>query len=119
MRSEIVQRDYADLWPKVVDARFRTPQEREAVFAMFSTYDGPEADRVRLGVLKAADCNLEKMKSLLEVARSDWRDLLCEAEYPLSSRKWGLKDKSPDRYEKLLEKEQAEYEAWLRQVLAT
>jgi hypothetical protein len=86
---------------------------------MFAAYSGPEPDRVKLGVLKVADCNLGKVRSLLALAQDDWRELLCEAEYPLSSRKWGLKDKAPEKYEALLAKEQAQYEQWLISVLAT
>ena len=119
MRSESVSRDYGNLWPRVVEARFRDAQERAAVLALFSAYSGPEPDRVKLGVLKAADCNIEKVRSLLALAEGDWRELLCEAEYPLSSRKWGLKDKAPEKYEALLAKEQDKYEQWLKSVLAT
>ena len=53
--------------------------------ALLAAYSGPEPDRVTLGVLKAADCNIEKMRWLLALAEDDWRELLCEAEYPLSS----------------------------------
>ena len=119
MKSELVSRDYGALWPRVVEARFRNAQEREAVLAMFAAYSGPEPDRVKLGVLKAADCKIEKVQALLALAESDWRELLCEAEYPLSSRKWGLKDKAPEKYEALLVKEQDQYEQWLQSALAT
>jgi hypothetical protein len=119
MRSEFVSRDYGGLWPRVVEARFRNAQERETVLAMLASYSGPEPDRIKLGVLKAADCNIEKIRSLLALAEADWRDLLCEAEYPLSSRKWGLKDKAPEKYDALLAKEQDQYEQWLKSALAT
>jgi hypothetical protein len=119
MRSEYVPRDYANLWPRVVTTRFSEPEQHEAVMAILASYEGPEPDRVRLGILKAADCQLERIQYFCGVANDDWRELLCEAEYPLSSRRWGLKDKSPEKYEKLLVKEQAEYESWLQRVLTT
>ena len=119
MRSELVSRDYANLWPRVVAARFAEPEGYEVVMAILGSYAGPEPDRVKLGILKAADCQLERIRYFCRVASDDWRDLLCEAEYPLSSRKWGLKDKSPEKYEKLMAKEQAEYVSWLQRVLAT
>ena len=119
MRSEQVPRDYGSLWPRVVEARFRDAQERAAVLAMFAAYSGPEPDRVKLGVLKAADCNIEKVRSLLALAEADWRELLCEAEYPLSSNKWGLREKAPEKYEALLAREQDQYEQWLQSALAT
>ena len=119
MRSETVPRDYANLWPRVVATRFSEPVQREAVMAILASYEGPEPDRVKLGILKAADCQVERIRSLCKVASDDWRDLLCEAEYPLSSGKWGLRERAPEKYEKLLVKEQADYESWLQRVLAT
>ena len=119
MRSETVLRDYANLWPRVVAARFSEPVQREAVMAILASYDGPEPDRVKLGILKAADCQVERIRQFCGMASADWRDLLCEAEYPLSSHKWGLRKKAPEKYEKLLVKEQAEYDSWLQRVLAT
>jgi hypothetical protein len=119
MRLEFVSRDYGELWPRVVMARFPNAEDREAVLVLFSEYSGPEPDRVKLGVLKAGGCDLEKVRSLLALARDDWRDLLCAAEYPFSSRRWGLKDKAPEEYEALLAKEQEQYEQWLKSVLAT
>lgn len=118
MRSDLVPRDWAKLWPQVVAAKFNVPEERDAVLAMFKEYSGPEPDRIKLGVLKASDCNIERMRALLKLAGDDWRELLCEAEYPLSSRRWGLKEKAPEKYERLQAKEQAEYENWLQRVLA-
>jgi hypothetical protein len=119
MRPEYVQRNYGELWPRVVEVAFRNAEERQAVLALFAAYSGPEPDRVKLGVLKAANCQLERVKVLLSLAQSDWRELLCEAEYPLSSRRWGLIDKAPEKYDALLAKEQARYEQWLKSVLAT
>ena len=57
--------------------------------------------------------------SLLALAEGDWRELLCEAEYPLSSRKWGLKVNAPEKYDALLAKEQDQYEQWLKSALAS
>jgi hypothetical protein len=99
--------------------QFPVPAERDAILALFSRYAGPEPDRVKLGVLKVADGNIERIRSLIRLAADDWRDLLCEAEYPLSSKRWGLKDKAPEKYDQLLAKEQAEYEAWLQRQLGT
>jgi hypothetical protein len=118
-RSPDAGRDYGTLWPRVVEARFRDAQERAAVLALLAAYTGPEPDRVKLGVLKAADCNIEKMRSLLALAADDWRELLCEAEYPLSSPRWGLKEKAPEKYAALLAREQEQYEQWLESALAT
>jgi len=119
MYSEHVQRNYANLWPRVISARFGNSEHLEAVLALFASYDGPEPDRVKLGILKAADCDIQKIHKYFGMAKSDWRDLLCEAEYPRSARRFGLKERSPEKYQRLLAKEQEEYESWLQRVLAT
>ncbi len=119
MRSALVLRDWGCLWRRVVDARFEDPGERDLVLGMFASYSGPEPDRVKLAVLKVADCKREQIRRLLAVAQDDWRELLCEAEFPLSSRRSGLRERAPEKYEALLAKEQAQYEEWLGRALAT
>ena len=41
-----------------------------------------EKDRVQLAILKLSDGELEKLSSLVELASSDFRDMLAPAEYP-------------------------------------
>jgi hypothetical protein len=59
-----------------VEAGFRNAQDRAAVLAMFAAYSGPEPDRVKLGVLKAADCNIEKVRALLAKAQDQYEQWL-------------------------------------------
>lgn len=118
MKSEIVDRDWEKLLPKILERLFPATEERDEAISILSRYCLVEVDRVRLGILKASKGDLKEMKRLAEIAACDWRDLLCIAEYPLTSRRRGLKQRDPARYDKLLEKEQNEYDQWLKSVLA-
>jgi hypothetical protein len=75
----------------------------------------PEADRVRLAVLKLANRNLQQLRYWLEQAKCDWRDALGPAEYPLYGKKWGRMDRmSEDERKKIIDADWAQYERWLR-----
>jgi hypothetical protein len=119
MRSELVNRDYERLVSQVLDKLFPDPNKRSAALSILLKYQEQGAHRVYLGILKESKGNLEEMKKLVDTANYDFRDLLCIAEYPHSSQKFGLREKDPGKYEKLLEQEQAEYDNWLKNVLAT
>jgi hypothetical protein len=119
MRSELVNRDYGALVPQVLEKLFLDVQKRNEAHEILAAYQDLEPDRVRLGILKASNGDLQEIIRLVDIAMHDWRDLLCIAEFPLSSKRWGLREKDPERYDKVLEKEQGEYDQWLKNVLAT
>ena len=51
----------------------------------------------------------EKLEAYTVLACVDYRDLLCAAEYPLSSRRFGLRENNSEKYRKLQEQESTEY----------
>ena len=118
MYSEIVNRDYASLLPQVMRKLFPEDRRREEVEGILASATYNEPERVRLGILRVSDGSFEQMKRLVQLASEDWRDLLCVAEYPLSSKEHGLREKDPLKYDALLAKEQTQYEDWLKKVLA-
>ena len=118
MRSHHVERDHATLIRQVLDRLYDDPGDRVRATSLIGQYQGIETDRVRLGILKASRGDLGQIERLLQLAKRDWRDLLVEAEYPLSFRKSSLQESDPQRYDKLLEREQREYDEWLTKVLA-
>ena len=118
-----MNRDYNHLLPIVLDAMFPDETERQAVIEILSSYGKEsyhrEQDRVHLGILKLARTDPDRLREFTQLACVDYRDLLCAAEYPLSSHPIGLSEKEPERYRELQEKELAEYEAWLEAMLST
>ena len=118
MRSETVNRDYASLLPEVMRKLFRDEKKREEAEGILTSATFNEPERVRLGILRVSNGDLEQMKRLVQLAAEDWRDLLCVTEYPLSSKKYGLREKDPKKYDALLAKEQSQYDEWVKRVLA-
>jgi hypothetical protein len=112
--------DYQALVPMALKAMYRDEREREGVERQLQAYGTEsfhrEQSRVQLGVLYLASKAPEKLASLIDIACADWRDLLCAAEYPHSSRRWGLKDKDPEKYKKLQDREEKEYLAWVESI---
>jgi hypothetical protein len=109
--------DYEALLPIALKAMYPHEPERENVKNKLQAYGTEsfhvEQPRVRLGILYLASQEPEKLESFIELACADFRDLLCAAEYPHSSRRWGLGDKDPEKYQKLQNKEEKEYLAWV------
>lgn len=109
--------DYHTLVPKVLKGMYPDQAERTRVERMLAAYGNEsyhrEKDRVWLGILYLSSKQPEKQASFVKLACTDYRDLLCAAEYPYSSKHWSLKQKDPDNYLKLQAQEQEEYQAWL------
>jgi hypothetical protein len=117
-----IQRDYRHLLPRVLEAMFPVEKECQAVMDVLSAYGKEpyhqERDRVLLGILKLAWEEPDRLEAYTQLACEDYRDLICAAEYPYSSRIFGLSDSDPEKYRELREKEAAEYAAWLEKVLS-
>ncbi len=115
-------RDYDELLPRVLRAMYPDIVERREIIDRLAAYGkqsfhaGPA--RIHLGILKLAWARPEKPDEYITLACKDYRDLLCAAEYPLSSTDNRLKEQNPVRYKQFQEKEQAAYDAWLAQVLS-
>lgn len=115
-------RDYENLLPRVLAAMFPDEDMRQEIIRKLSDY-GAESfhhgrARVQLGILRLAWDRPERLDEFIDLACKDYRDLLCAAEYPLSTSDYRLKDRDPEKYKKFQEEESARYDAWLEQVLS-
>ena len=117
MPSDTVKRDYVTLLPQVMEKLFPDEAVRTRVWSLLDGYQAKEPHRVRVGILKAAKGEPEDIAALVRYASDDYRDLLTLAEYPLSSRRWALRDSDPSKYAALQEREQRMYTNWLQCVL--
>lgn len=115
--GRVMEIDYGALIPLALQQLYPDAQERERVESLLGTYGSQswhrERERVALGILYLASKEPEKLESLVELACTDYRDLLCAAEYPYSSADWSLKDRDPDKQKRLQERETDEYLAWV------
>ena len=96
---------------------FPDPGQRNEIQRLLEQYTDNEAHRVRMGVLKASRGDLKEIERLARLAQLDYRDLLVEAEYPLSFGKQALREQDPEKYAALIEKEMNDYDQWLADVL--
>jgi hypothetical protein len=112
--------DYESLLPIALKAMFPHGSERDIVTGKLEAYGAEifhrEQARVKLGVLYLVSQEPEKIDSFIELACTDYRDLLCAAEYPHSSRRWGLQEKEPEKYKKLRDREEKEYLLWVEKI---
>ena len=115
-------RDYESLLPRVLAAMFPDEDIRHEIVRKLSAY-GAESfhrgqARVQLGILRLTWARPEGLDEFIDLACKDYRDLLCAAEYPLSTHDYRLKDRDPETYKQFQEEESARYDAWLEQVLS-
>ena len=115
-------RDYQDLLPRVLEAMYPEASVRRKIIGQLSDYGKEsyhrEIPRVQLGILKLAWSQPSRLDAFIELACQDYRDLLCAAEFPLSSRDYRLKDQDPVKYKEYQLEEAARYDAWLELVLS-
>lgn len=117
-----MDRDYSSLFPRVLNKLFPSAMAREEAVEILSSYGREdyhrEVDRVRLGILKLSGANISEISKWTNLACSDFRDLLVAAEYPLTFGEDQLKEKNPQKYIKLEQKERQQYDQWLASILS-
>ena len=114
--------DCSVVLPQVMMKLFPSEAQRNEVFMILSAYGREnfhrEVQRVHLGILKISGSDIEKIRRATSLACSDFRDLLVEAEFPLSFGKDKLRERDPEKYAKHERKEQDQYRQWLAKLLA-
>ena len=112
--------DYEALVPVALQALYPTAQERQDIEKQLSAYGiasfHQEIPRVWLGILYLASKAPENLAGFIALACADYRDLLCAAEYPYTSRYWQLEKQNPKKYRKLQTREESEYIAWVESI---
>lgn len=113
--------DYQALIPMALKKMYPDEQKRRQVESLLKQYGTEsfhkEKHRVMLGVLYVTHKQPERLEAFIELACTDYRDLLCAAEYPYSSQDWRLKGKKPENYRQLQAKEQQEYLSWVQTII--
>jgi hypothetical protein len=112
--------DYEKLLPMALKAMYPNEAKRNEVERTLGAYGTKpfhrEPFRVKVGVLYLTSQEPMNFMSFVNLACSDYRDLLCAAEYPYSSKRWGLREKDPVKFKSLEDKEKKEYLAWIRTI---
>lgn len=95
-------------------ARDFEPQAREGLRKLLAGAGATLSPRVLLAVLKLADGDAEAVAARLEAARSDWRDVVAEAEYPrYTEATTGGARPTPERRDELVRADWEHYRDWL------
>ena len=73
-----------------------------------------ELERVQIAILKLSDGDLENLRAYVEIAKSDFRDVLASAEYPeeMSKQVWKMSDK--EEVKRIRERDRQQYIDWLQ-----
>jgi hypothetical protein len=102
--ERVVRRDY--------------PAERvPEALAILGRYGGErwqsESARVLLAVLKLANGNLARLRSQIETAKMDYRDVLAYAEYPLYFDRVSGAGDLPEGVQRIIDADWKQYQDWL------
>lgn len=113
-------RDHAALLPRILAKLFPDRAMRESAERVLGAYGRSdlEKDRVHLGILRIAGADLDAIERWTRFACVDYRDLLVQAEYPLTTGEQKLLEHNPEKYAALAKKERDEYDEWIAEVLA-
>lgn len=99
--DRVVRRDYS-------------PEDIDEILHLIKMVDVREKVRVVLACLKNAGGDKTKLKNELESASGYWREIISEAEYPLTSKKWNKLQTLPEsERKKVSDKDWAQYQEWL------
>jgi hypothetical protein len=72
-------------------------------------------DRVQLAALKLGEGNIEKLRRVIDEAKTDYRDVLAAAEYPGFFKIGATQDTPAKVYNPLIDADWQQYSEWLRQ----
>ena len=93
--DRIIGRDYPD-------------QRKEDVWSILEGYGSGESFRVFAAALKEGKGNLERLKQMVDLAITDYRDLLAAAEYPAQMKEGLFSSHSP----KTMKEDEKQYYDW-------
>ena len=95
---------------------FNSNPDAEELLAQLQGYEGYEAVRVQLAILKLSNGDSEKLQDYIQAASLDYRDVLAWAEFPEQIRSGKTRYNTDlDEYEAILIADREQYEAWLEE----
>ena len=112
--------DYEKVLPIIMEKLFPNEINRQDALEILAAYGTKsfhqETARVRTAILKVASTDLSSLRQHTETACCDFRDILCLAEYPSQSKRWGLKKRNPEKYQRLVEDDRQQHREWIEQM---
>jgi hypothetical protein len=116
--TEHAPRDHARLLTRVLQRMFPNHAHRLEARRILEQYGGsatePEAERVRLAVLKLAGADIGQLRSGVLGAKEDYEDTLSWAESPSETKtRMGNRKLNPHQWAEIAAQDQKQYENWL------
>lgn len=111
--AKISQRDIK----KIIERDYPAGNEKEIVEILSQYKSDNEAGKYRVwaALLKISDGKLEILKEKIEIAKTDYRDILADAEYPEYSEKVGFDSEkfSKKELKNIIKSDWNQYQHWL------
>jgi hypothetical protein len=73
-----------------------------------------ERERVQIAILKLSGGDLESLRAHVEIAKSDFRDVLAYAEFPEEMSKYNWKMSDKEEVKRIRERDRQQYIDWLQ-----
>ena len=73
-----------------------------------------ELERVQIAILKLSGGDLENLRAHVEIAKSDYRDVLAYAEFPEEMRNYTWKMSDKEEVNRIRERDRQQYIDWLQ-----
>jgi len=73
-----------------------------------------EIERVQIAILKLSGGDLESLRAHVEIAKSDFRDVLAYAEFPEEMSKYNWKISDKEEMKRIRERDRQQYIDWLQ-----
>lgn len=108
--ENIIKQKISQLWPE---------HESHEILKILDQYGAEsyhkEIKRVHLAIIKLSEGDLGRLKHFVDVARSDYRDVLAFAEYPGEMKLGflGKKELTPEEVHELRKRDREQYLDWL------
>lgn len=101
---------------KVFKKLFGSAPDSEELYELLLSYEGNEPERVQMAILKLSGGDQEKLRHDIDVAKTDYRDVLAWAEYPEQIDTGASQFNSePDVINAIMKRDRAQYLAWLKE----
>jgi hypothetical protein len=87
------------------------PEKIMAMLDLYPEYFGSE--RVHMAILKLSEGKIERLQHYVDIANSDYRDVLAWAEYPEEMRSDARSMKNAEEVEQIRARDRKQYLDWL------
>jgi hypothetical protein len=106
----------AQLVQKIFTKQFGARPDVDELFEVLLSYQDEGQVRVHIAILKLCEGDPDKLMHYVNVAKTDFRDVLAWAEYPEQTKSGATAYNSPsDVYQDILKRDKQQYQLWIEE----